>query len=100
MVRMEVVGDTAAVGVVALYIAHEGVHQVCCQLVYPVVVISIFREVAFHNIISYNALIVAHRLDPGIFDGGQESATTERPAMPVANQRVTFLSWSAICSLS
>ncbi len=64
-------GDTAAVGVVALYIAHEGVHQVCCQLVYPVVVISIFREVAFDNIISHNALIVAHRLDPGILDGGQ-----------------------------
>ena len=35
-------GDTAAVGVVALDIAHEGVHQVCCQLVHPVVIISIF----------------------------------------------------------
>ena len=30
----------------------------------------------------------------------RESATTDRPAMPVANQRVTFLSCRAICSFS
>ena len=46
-------------------------HQVCCQLVNPVVIISIFREITFHDIIGHNTLIIAHHLDLGIFDGGQ-----------------------------
>ena len=64
-------GNAAAVGVVSLYIAHEGVYQVCCQLVYPVIVISIFREVSLHNIVGHNALFIADNPDPGILNGGQ-----------------------------
>ena len=63
-------GDSAAVGVVALDKAHEGVHQLRRDLIHAVVVIPIFREIALHIIIHGHALLIADGLHLGVLDGG------------------------------
>lgn len=78
---------------VALDETHEGVYQVSCQLVHTVIIVAVFGEVSLYNIVSDNALFIADRLNLCIFDPQErESATTERPAIPVANHLTTFLS--------
>lgn len=85
---------------VALDVGHEGMDDLAGNRIDAVVIIAVFREVALNFIINDNAAFIPDRLDLGIFDRCSESATTDRPAMPVANQRLTSLSCSAICSFS
>ncbi len=52
-------GDTAAVGVVALDIAHKVMHHVVGDVVHPVVVVAVFGEVALDRVVHHNAVFVA-----------------------------------------
>ena len=42
---MEVVGIPPSIRMVALDIAHKGVYQVCGDLVYRVIIVSVFGEI-------------------------------------------------------
>ena len=64
-------GNAAAVGVVAPHIIHEGVHQLCGDGVYPVVVVAVFGEVSFHFIIHHDAVLIPHGFYLRVLDGGQ-----------------------------
>ncbi len=78
---------------VALDIADECVKHFLCNVVDAVVIISVFREVTLHLEVYSDSVLIADRLYLCVLDGRQgESATTEKPAIPVANQRRTFLS--------
>lgn len=85
-----------AVGVVHADVLHELVHNVVSDLVDAVVVVTVLGELALGLEVDDDAVLVTDGVDLGVLDGGQESATTERPAMPVANQRCTCLSCRAI----
>ena len=60
--------------------------------VYTFIVVSVFREVAFHFKVDCNAVFVADWFYFRIFNGARESATTLKPAMPVAIVRRMFVS--------
>ena len=92
--------DAAAVSVVSLNILKEGVDDIAGDLIYTVVVIAVFWKIAFHDVVYNDAVFIPDCFYLRVFDGDRESATTERPAIPVANQRVTLWSWRAIWSFS
>ena len=54
---------------ISLDIAHKGVYKVRSNLIHPVIIISIFREISLYNVIGYNALFVADGLYLCILDG-------------------------------
>ena len=61
--------NTAPVGVVALYIAHENVYQLGSYFVYTVVIVSVFGEISLYNIIYHDALVIADCFYLCILDG-------------------------------
>ena len=56
---------------VSLDIVHKGVDKIRGDLIHPVVIVAVLGEVAFHNIIYYDALVIAHGFNLSIFDSGQ-----------------------------
>ena len=54
---------------VALHIAHKGIHQLRCDAVHPVVVVAVLGEVALHLVIHHDAVRVADAFHPGVLDG-------------------------------
>ena len=55
---------------VAFNIVHKGVYDIACDLIHAVVVVAVFREVAFYFIVDDNAIFIADCLNLCIFDCG------------------------------
>jgi hypothetical protein len=75
---------------------HEALDEVDGDVVGPVVVVAVRRELALGDVVDHDAAFIAHRRDRRVLDGRQRVGATDRPAMPQAIVRSTSLSWRAI----
>ena len=60
-----------AVGWVLLNFSHEAFQEINRQCIYAVIVVPIFREVAFYFKVNYNAVFVTDSLNFTVFDSRQ-----------------------------
>ena len=69
---------------VLAYLVHEGPHDLHSNLIYPVVIVPVFGEIPLHIVVHHQTVLVPDGFTFAYLMADRESATTERPAMPVA----------------
>ena len=81
-------GNAAAIGVILSDMLHKSVDYIVSDRVNTVIVVTKLGEIAINLIVGSDTCLVSDNLNLCVLNSGKR-IRTERPAIPVANQRVT-----------